>query len=96
MDDLIVEKVSEAIIKVSNRRCEIKTTAYNFSTKDFDKSVLDVLNLGSNFVIFDDNSKSIDAKNKFENELFLYLKNYRKFIQKAPIIHNFGGIKEWF
>ena len=85
IDDLMVEKVIEAINKSSENRCKLTSTVYDFTTKVFDKSVIEILNFGRNFVIQEDFNIH-EAKSKFEMELFRYLRNYRKYIQKENSI----------
>merc|ERR1719318_1434295 len=44
--DLWLEKkVAKAVLRTSKTRCEIKSTVYNFSSKEIDQKLLKILNL---------------------------------------------------
>ena len=93
IDDLMVEKVVEAVNKTSEIRCKLTSTVYDFTTKIFDKSIYEILNLGRNFVIQEDLNYH-EARSKFESELFNYLRNYRNCIQKENSIDS-KELSEW-
>ena len=93
IDDMMVNKVSKETIKITENRCKIQGTVYNFTGKDIEASIKEVLALGNNFVLDIDN-KTAGSIEKIHQELFNYLRKYRKYIHKAGNI-NVNKIEEW-
>ena len=88
--DLWLEKkVAKAVLRTSKTRCEIKSTVYNFSSKEIDQKLLRILNLGGNFVLHNDSLDEEDAHSKIERELYNYLTSYRKYIQRESAINQY-------
>ena len=93
IDELMVKKVSDGIIKNTENRCNISSTVYDFSTKMIDPSIINILGLGSNFVM--DHDMGIEnSKHKIKHELFEYLKKYRRYIHKAGVICS-NELEDW-
>ena len=88
------EIVSKAVLKTSRKRCEIKSTVYNFSTKVIDDEMVSTLNLGGNYILHNDEMDEEEAQAKLENELLNYAVRYRRYIQKMPTIE-MSYLEEW-
>ena len=87
VDSEIVNKIASAMKVSAVKRTEIVNTVHNFTNKNIPKNILDVLKLGSNYVVHTKMNES-DARVKMEGELLSYLVRYRRYIQ------NEGAIQE--
>ena len=85
LDETIVTKVSNEIKKMSVARTEICETVFNFSEKEVPAAILKKLSLGSNFAMHT-RSDEREARTKLENELLLYLRKYRQYIENKSAI----------
>ena len=81
VDLKIIQKVSEAVKNSSEKRRDIENTVYNFTGKELPAGVLKSLNLGSNFVLHTKLDTS-EASKKLNQELMMYLRKYRTYIEK--------------
>ena len=81
IDIMILKKVSEAVISSSESRIGISKTVYNFTGTEVAEEEMKGLNLGSNYVVHTKMAET-EARKKLNEELLLYLRKYRRFIEK--------------
>ena len=81
IDIMILKKVSEAVKSSSESRIGIRETVYNFTGTEVAEEVMKGLNLGSNYVVHTKMSEA-EARKKLNEELLLYLRKNRRFIEK--------------
>ena len=89
LDEHLEKKVAEAVLQSSKNRCLIKSTVFNFSGEKVGEDIIEALNKGSNYVMHSVGTDEIDARQKFESELFHYVKGYRKYIEKGLFIKEY-------
>ena len=73
LDEVIINKVSDEIKKLSDSRTRISETVFNFSTKDVPAEVMKKLNLGSNYAMHTKRNED-EARSKLNNELLAHLR----------------------
>ena len=81
-----MKKIANEVKNSSILRTKIEDTVFNFSGKTLSKELLEGLRVGSNYVVHNRRSES-QVRNKMENELYLYLIQYRKYIEKKERIY---------
>ena len=89
LDEHLENKVAEGVLQSSKNRCLIKSTVFNFSGVKVGDDITEALNKGSNYVMHSVGTDQIEARQKFESELFHYLKGYRKYIEKGFFINEY-------
>ena len=94
LDEILEDKVYNAILATSGKRCSISGTVYDFTSKKVDKKLIEKLNLGGNFVLHRDDLDEDTARDKLEQELSNYVIKYRRFIQKKSSIDKFS-LLDW-
>ena len=86
VDSVLVKKIAIEVKNASVQRTGIEDTVFNFTGKSLSKEMLEGLRVGSNYIVHTRNSES-QARSKMENELYLYLVQYRKYIERADRIY---------
>ena len=93
IDRKILNKLAAEISNSSNKRTNIKETVFNFTGRLIPEELQSGLSLGSSYVMHTKMSEN-EARKKMEEELWSYLKGYRKFIQNGACIVA-SGVNEW-
>ena len=86
VDSVLVKKIAIEVKNASFQRTRIEDTVFNFTGKSLSKEMLEGLRVGSNYIVHTRRSES-QARSKMENELYLYLVQYRKYIERADRIY---------